>query len=163
MICLYSMHRFHVLNGLFSCRHLFNWLYIHYFCSKTLPRIKWRCTKKESLHHHKRGHLQRKIILPQRQVHVHRCLIWLLKPRRAHERKSPFQGWKTFRDSQKVRSWWLLAQLRIVQTSSSVKMASTEKAMRASVAHNMAPLHIYRMTMLWKAKKKAHMVKKWAE
>lgn len=35
------MSQLHVLDGVFSCKHLFNILYIHYFCSMTLPRSKW--------------------------------------------------------------------------------------------------------------------------
>lgn len=44
-----------------------------------------------------------------------------------------------------------------VQTSSLITKASIKKPMQASVAHNMVPLHVYRMTVPLRSKR-THMV-----
>lgn len=89
--------------------------------------------------------------LPQRQAHVHRCLVGL-------QSSSPLQDRKIFRYTEGKKL--LLAQSRTYRPRHWSQI-------QASVAHNMVPLHIYRMTMLLRSnnshKKKAHTLQESAE
>lgn len=128
---------------------LFNIPYVHYFAAWHYKGvngdIKTDCIITNVVIYRKKKNNKKNIIikiLPQRQAHVHRCLIWLLRPRRAHE--SPSQGCETLRDTRKLS---VIGTVEDVRTSSLIT-----KPMQASVAHKKVPLHIYRMTMPLRSK-----------
>ncbi len=142
------MSQFHVLDRVFSCKHLFNILYIHYFCSMTLPRSKWWHKNRDCI-------ITNMVIYREKLNYSHNARLMFKVSHlvaQATELTSPLQRCETFRDTGKLS---VIGTVEDVRTSSLITKASIEKPMQASVAHNKRPLHIYRMPL---RSKRTHMV-----